>query len=151
MVVMHGHGGNHNTNLTLTRSTVAPHEEFEEVLMNLLLQNLMINNGRTGGISLTVNNTNGTAFIESLSLQDTQPIGLTDDAFNNLRRFTVDENTKLDDIGDCGITLDPFDIGDDVVSLPCGHCYKAEAVKGWLQNHITCPLCREKVHRSSTW
>mmetsp|Transcript_7876 Transcript_7876/g.13043 ORF Transcript_7876/g.13043 Transcript_7876/m.13043 type:complete len:338 (-) Transcript_7876:138-1151(-) len=48
-------------------------------------------------------------------------------------------------LGECCITRDPFEVGDVVVSLDCGHSYKEESIVHWLEMHNTCPVCRVTV------
>ena len=137
MIVMHGR----DNNFTVTQAGGGSRNpEFEEVLMRALINNFMMNS-----VLAMHSNANVGLWPPFSNAGFTSQSGLTDEAINNLQSFTVDENTNFSTLGDCGITLDPFEIGDDVIALPCGHCYKADAVKGWLKDHTTCPICREQI------
>mmetsp|Transcript_7469 Transcript_7469/g.12543 ORF Transcript_7469/g.12543 Transcript_7469/m.12543 type:complete len:233 (-) Transcript_7469:205-903(-) len=56
---------------------------------------------------------------------------------------------KLQQLGECGITLEPFEEGDTAVIMPCEHVFKEEAILQWLQTHDTCPVCRLKISPQS--
>ena len=44
---------------------------------------------------------------------------------------------------DCAICFEP--VGDkDIVSLPCRHMLHLQCSAGWLEEHGTCPTCRQK-------
>lgn len=66
--------------------------------------------------------------------------GLSAEAIENLNRVTVDH-----DIGECGITLDKFNVGETAIVLPCSHVYKEIAIIEWLRQQPTCPVCRRRV------
>lgn len=125
-----------NNNFAVSRANAGRHGEFEDILTRLLLHNFMFSSVRLNRAM----HQNVTPFADSASHS-----GMTDEDIDNLQKFTVDESTNLSTLGDCGITLDSFKIGDDVIALPCGHCYKADAVRGWLKDHVTCPICRDKI------
>ena len=43
----------------------------------------------------------------------------------------------------CPITRAAFDIGEEVVELPCKHCFNSEAITRWLnEEKAECPVCR---------
>jgi len=47
---------------------------------------------------------------------------------------------------ECAICLSPFDPGDKVRILPCGHLFHIEEVDGWLvQRKKLCPICKADV------
>lgn len=48
---------------------------------------------------------------------------------------------------ECSICQDAFDVGAEVLKLPCRHLYHAECVTSWLQRNNTCPLCRLELPR----
>jgi len=50
-----------------------------------------------------------------------------------------DENTK------CSITQEEFKDDDEVIQLPCNHCFIEESIKNWLTKEKgECPVCRYK-------
>ncbi|KZV31836.1 hypothetical protein F511_25949 [Dorcoceras hygrometricum] len=42
----------------------------------------------------------------------------------------------------CLICLEDFDLGCQVVSMPCSHVFHEECIKTWLKSSHYCPLCR---------
>ncbi|RYG94532.1 hypothetical protein EON65_57345, partial [archaeon] len=62
-----------------------------------------------------------------------------------LSRQTVTPDSHVDLKGECSISQETFELGDMVVSLPCGHRYKEDSIVHWLKMHNTCPVCRIEV------
>lgn len=62
-----------------------------------------------------------------------------------LDRQTVTLDSHVDLKGECSISQETFELGDVVVSLPCGHRYKEDPIVHWLKMHNTCPVCRIEV------
>lgn len=60
----------------------------------------------------------------------------------SLDKITVTEDSNKSELGECCISQDSFEIGDIVITLPCGHKYKEEPIVHWLKMHRTCPVCR---------
>eukprot|EP00553_Chaetoceros_curvisetus_P001310 CAMPEP_0204621072 /NCGR_PEP_ID=MMETSP0717-20131115/6909_1 /ASSEMBLY_ACC=CAM_ASM_000666 /TAXON_ID=230516 /ORGANISM="Chaetoceros curvisetus" /LENGTH=686 /DNA_ID=CAMNT_0051635411 /DNA_START=191 /DNA_END=2251 /DNA_ORIENTATION=+ len=53
----------------------------------------------------------------------------------------VDENNR-----ECCICLEPHNIGDRVIRLPCAHIYHPHCIINWLGSHSnTCPVCRYEL------
>ena len=43
----------------------------------------------------------------------------------------------------CPITRAAFEVGEEVLRLPCGHCFDPDAISRWLKNEkAECPVCR---------
>lgn len=53
----------------------------------------------------------------------------------------LDENGQVS----CSICLDEKHVGENVTALPCNHFYCKECIEAWLQDHGTCPTCRNPV------
>jgi len=46
----------------------------------------------------------------------------------------------------CPITMTPFNNGDQITQLPCGHLFNTDAIEEWvLENKASCPVCRHKL------
>ena len=60
----------------------------------------------------------------------------TPEALASLRR---ERGEGLMQLGECGITLEPFEAGDVALVMPCDHAFKEDAIVQWLQTHDTCP------------
>ncbi|KZV19707.1 hypothetical protein F511_41889 [Dorcoceras hygrometricum] len=48
----------------------------------------------------------------------------------------------------CPICLEDFDLGCQVVSMPCSHVFHEECIKTWLKSSHYCPLCRFEMPTS---
>ena len=72
---------------------------------------------------------------------------LNDTDISNLNRVNMKDDTDLSNIGDCGITLEPFEVGETAIILPCSHAYKEAAILEWFKQHNTCPVCRLNISR----
>ena len=79
------------------------------------------------------------------SLNDESPVRnvLSEDGQNQIktRKFTKD-----DEYDTCPIFHIPFEIGDDVKELPCGHIFTPDGIDKWLnEEKAECPVCRFKL------
>lgn len=59
------------------------------------------------------------------------------------RVVVTDEN--VNEMDECNITLEHFEIGDVAVKLTCGHMFKEDAIIQWLRMHNSCPICRVEI------
>lgn len=86
--------------------------------------------------------------MHTLTLSDTATNGsLSDATLERLPRIQVTAGTDTEALGgSCGICQEPFEAGDTVVRLQCGHCFKEEGALFWLRTRDTCPVCRVKIH-----
>ena len=56
-------------------------------------------------------------------------------------KYTKDLNTTT-----CPILQMQFNEGDEIIKLPCDHCFEPTAINTWLQNEkAECPVCRYKL------
>jgi len=57
------------------------------------------------------------------------------------------------DLGDCGICLEEFKLGEYFKRLPCSnivnHLFHPNCIDKWLENNDTCPMCRACVKPKS--
>ena len=60
---------------------------------------------------------------------------------DSLCRIVVTDD-NVNDMGECNITLEQFEVGDVAVKLTCGHTYKEDSIIHWLKMHNVCPSCR---------
>ena len=42
----------------------------------------------------------------------------------------------------CSVCRTEFEAEEEVLELPCGHCFHDECIKPWLEVQNTCPICR---------
>ena len=68
---------------------------------------------------------------------DRNQYSLNDTDISNLNRVNMKDDTDLSNIGNCGITLEPFEVGETAIILPCSHAYKAVSY-----THLTLPTKR---------
>lgn len=90
--------------------------------------------------------------------------GASSQAISSLKTIRYSGLRETDDI--CAICLDNYsnhniiesdDPGNtndrghiDVLQLPCGHNFGASCIKIWLQEHHTCPSCRDELEVATT-
>lgn len=49
---------------------------------------------------------------------------------------------------DCIICYHPFDLSEKIKTLVCHHFFHEVCIDRWLEDHVTCPLCRASVVQS---
>lgn len=52
---------------------------------------------------------------------------------------------SVSDDNTCAICLDPFEPGDRVSKLKCGHCYHHDCISAWMPKNTNCPLCKAVI------
>ena len=58
------------------------------------------------------------------------------------RTFTVDDKEQTT----CPIMHIPFEVGDKITQLPCGHIFDPDGIRKWLKDEkAECPVCRYKM------
>jgi len=61
-----------------------------------------------------------------------------------LRHYCYEKNNHNN--SSCPIYLVDFKEGDEIVELPCGHCFIPEAIYNWLETQSnSCPYCRYEM------
>ena len=45
----------------------------------------------------------------------------------------------------CQVCQFPYEDGETLHRLPCGHCFHAECIERWLENKDTCAFCRKSI------
>ncbi|KAL8726472.1 MAG: hypothetical protein Q9166_006703 [cf. Caloplaca sp. 2 TL-2023] len=67
-------------------------------------------------------------------------------AISALPRKKVDkEMLGSDGKAECSVCMDNVEIGDEVTVLPCQHWFHGDCVGAWLNEHDTCPHCRQGI------
>ena len=65
------------------------------------------------------------------------------------RRDVEAERLCLDSARDgdtaCVVCMCDYEDGEDIMQLPCKHCFHAACIKPWLSRNATCPLCKQAV------
>jgi len=62
-----------------------------------------------------------------------------------VRKLIDDKDSLLHEHQQCAVCQDAYCKGDEVIELPCGHCYHKDCAMPWLKENNTCPLCRKSV------
>lgn len=79
------------------------------------------------------------------SLYERNPIRhvITEDVKNSLAPIKFVDVIDKESNNKCSITREPFTDDDDVIQLPCNHCFLVEPVMKWLtEESCECPICR---------
>lgn len=56
-------------------------------------------------------------------------------------RVITDSVYDKDDEATCPICIEPFEEGETVSNLSCGHTYKPQCIRDWLRKESRCPMC----------
>jgi hypothetical protein len=145
MMMQMAGGGAVPINLQTQHGSSLLGEQPTNNLLNLLLRGT----GLLGESSTAGGNGGLDEILHQLFMSDQGAVATptTPEAIDALHRERDVE--KLRQLGECGITLEPFDEGDTAVIMPCDHAFKEEAILQWLQTHDTCPVCRLKISPQS--
>lgn len=78
--------------------------------------------------------------------------GCSEAVIDALHQETVNPDRAEQSAADgdtCAVCCDCFNLGDEVVSLPCSHRYHVACIKPWLRRKASCPTCRSTITRSA--
>jgi len=65
------------------------------------------------------------------------------DKMANLLETVIEVSTSEN----CSVCMCPYEPGESVKHLPCGHFFHVDCIVPWLKNHSqTCPLCKSNVN-----
>jgi len=81
------------------------------------------------------------------SLYDRNPIRhvITDEVKNTLIPIKFIHAKDIENNLTCSIMCEPFQENDDIIELPCNHCFFVEPIMKWLtEDSCECPVCRYK-------
>lgn len=88
------------------------------------------------------------AFLHNMLLNESSHAGAapaSDEKITALPLSLINSEEQLVGLEDCSITQEPFEVGDEVVSLQCGHKFKKDPIFQWLKMHNACPVCRVQI------
>ena len=81
------------------------------------------------------------------SLYERNPVRhvITEEVKNGLLPIKFRDATDAENNSHCSITFEPFQEEDDIIQLPCNHCFFVDPVMKWLtEESCECPVCRYK-------
>ncbi|PIA19624.1 hypothetical protein COEREDRAFT_78942 [Coemansia reversa NRRL 1564] len=72
------------------------------------------------------------------------PPPASEESINQLprRKISAEEAAAK---AECGICMDEYNPGEEVMTLPCKHFYHIECIDHWLKMNGTCPICRTRI------
>jgi hypothetical protein len=114
---------------------------FETLLYNMLIEL------QEDVAYAQINNNPQHAQIINQSLYDSRPIKLviSDEDKNTLTTIKYQDVVNKEQHTACFITQEDFKDDDDVIQLPCLHCFISESIMRWLtEESAECPVCRYK-------
>jgi len=115
--------------------------EFNSIL-RLLLQDIITNEAY-----LPVVPRSPSQRVLQASLYDRNPIRhvITDEVKSTLAPIKFRDANDIENNLKCSIMCEPFQEDDDIIQLPCNHCFFVEPIMKWLtEDSCECPICRYK-------
>ena len=68
----------------------------------------------------------------------------------NIKQFEhITFDTSIN-IKSCPISLVDFEIGEEIIKLPCSHIFSLNSLEEWLKEKQTCPVCRHELKKDRT-
>jgi DNA-directed RNA polymerase subunit RPC12/RpoP len=66
---------------------------------------------------------------------------------SSLEKVKIDEDNlkilrKSSNCENCSVCKDDFEVDQEILNLPCKHCFHDECIKPWLKERNSCPTCR---------
>lgn len=111
---------------------------FYNIMMNIQEDAIMFQeNNIFGGSGSAINQ----------SLYDSNPIKMviSEEEKNKLVTIKYRDALNKEQNTACFITQDDFQEEDDIIQLPCNHCFSPDSIMHWLTEECAeCPVCRHK-------
>jgi hypothetical protein len=75
------------------------------------------------------------------------PVVLEEEELNNLKQIVFDDNCIIEGKHQkCTICLGPYEKGENLTILPCGHGFHKDCINNWLKDYsYKCPICRSET------
>ncbi|WVQ82327.1 hypothetical protein IAT38_004455 [Cryptococcus sp. DSM 104549] len=71
------------------------------------------------------------------------PVPANETVIQGLPRSTFDEKSlAASTYKDCPVCKDDYEVGQEVMKVPCGHIFHPDCLQPWLRQNGTCPVCR---------
>lgn len=119
-------------------------EDFSE--FNNILR-LLLNDIVTNEVYLPVFPRSPSERVLQASLYERNPIRcvITDEVKSTLIPIKFRDAKDIENNLECSILCDSFKEDDDIIQLPCNHCFFVEPIMKWLtEDSCECPVCRYK-------
>lgn len=119
-------------------------EDFSE--FNNILR-LLLNDIVTNEVYLPVFPRSPSERVLQASLYERNPIRcvITDEVKSTLIPIKFRDAKDIENNLECSILFDSFKEDDDIIQLPCNHCFFVEPIMKWLtEDNCECPVCRYK-------
>ena len=55
---------------------------------------------------------------------------------------------SMDEIQECSICISAIQVNDTIIELGCKHIFHHKCLQPWIEEHRSCPLCRENIQFS---
>ena len=115
--------------------------EFNNILR------LLLNDIVTNDVYLPVVPRSPSQRVLQASLYDRNPIRhvITDEVKSTFIPIKFKDAKDIENNLKCSIMCEPFQEDDDIIQLPCNHCFFVEPIMKWLtEDSCECPVCRYK-------
>uniref|UniRef100_A0A6C0AZU8 RING-type domain-containing protein n=1 Tax=viral metagenome TaxID=1070528 RepID=A0A6C0AZU8_9ZZZZ len=115
--------------------------QYSDDIIELLMHTIIYNN-----IIYDVPAPYGNSTIQT-SLYERNPIKhvITDEVKKSLIPISYKDAIGKEECSTCSITFDSFQEEDQIIQLPCKHCFFVEPIIKWLtEESCECPVCRYK-------
>lgn len=78
------------------------------------------------------------------NLEDVK-VSLDDNQFSKFTNIILNDNNIINyQDNSCNICLCNYNINENLVKLPCNHCFHKECIFNWLcKENVNCPICRK--------
>lgn len=109
--------------------------------------NLLLNDIISNEIYIPVMRNSPSQTVLNASLYDRNPIRhvITDEVKSTLNPIKFRDVNEIENNSKCSILCENFKEDDDVIQLPCNHCFFVEPIMKWLtEDSCECPVCRYK-------
>ena len=79
--------------------------------------------------------------------QGSTSLGLSKAAIKRLpRELFLPNGSGSSRQDECSVCLEHFQLGQQLICLPCKHKFHSQCLTPWLESHVQCPYCRSKIN-----
>ncbi|MED6208223.1 hypothetical protein PIB30_043038 [Stylosanthes scabra] len=70
---------------------------------------------------------------------------MANEAVRTIGLIDIFSEQLRDQLSNCPICTDEFEMGEIVCMLPCNHAFCFSCINRWLETSLTCPVCRKEL------